>query len=331
MSSFIIRVHQVLGSEVSSRSRGHPSSADINWMLALMQLLSQSVADQQGPRGASKDALEDLQRVKACAETRSVQPSCVVCMEDFKDGDSCIKLPCSSRHIFHENCIMPWLKTHNTCPTCRHELEPEAPPSPQFSPLSLMMQGGVDSSASPSLSRASQTSSIRLLQAVTGVRNLAQSGALNSRRRSTSAAPMTTAENPTSNGATATLSSVRIHLTRPTSTSMPGGRAARATHGTSRVHANGASMSAVSSAASSSSSVILSSAPPMSSSSTATRENQTGETRRRNDISSFSSSPAPKRARTLRSSSHALSPTANIEVNDASLNRGCTRSGAHYR
>ena len=58
---------------------------------------------------------------------------CCVCQELFKDTEevvngekvaiSVVKMPCS--HIFHEYCLIPWLEKHNSCPTCRFELETE--------------------------------------------------------------------------------------------------------------------------------------------------------------------------------------------------------------
>ena len=46
--------------------------------------------------------------------------SCVICMEDFKNGDVSTNLPCL--HMFHTNCIQSWLKTQNTCPICKFQL-----------------------------------------------------------------------------------------------------------------------------------------------------------------------------------------------------------------
>ena len=45
---------------------------------------------------------------------------CQVCFDQFKDEDKLYKLPC--KHLFHTECILPWLDKHNTCPSCRHEL-----------------------------------------------------------------------------------------------------------------------------------------------------------------------------------------------------------------
>ncbi|KAA0150307.1 hypothetical protein FNF29_05319 [Cafeteria roenbergensis] len=48
--------------------------------------------------------------------------SCPVCQDDFAAGESACKLSC--KHFFHKECLEPWLKDHNTCPTCR-EVIPE--------------------------------------------------------------------------------------------------------------------------------------------------------------------------------------------------------------
>ena len=49
--------------------------------------------------------------------------NCVICMEDFKNGDVTTNLPCL--HMFHTNCIQSWLKTQNTCPICKFKLTQE--------------------------------------------------------------------------------------------------------------------------------------------------------------------------------------------------------------
>ena len=49
--------------------------------------------------------------------------NCVICMEDFKNGDISTNLPCL--HMFHTNCIQTWLNTQNTCPICKFELTEE--------------------------------------------------------------------------------------------------------------------------------------------------------------------------------------------------------------
>ena len=46
--------------------------------------------------------------------------NCVICLEDFKDKEKTIALPCI--HVFHSECIKSWLGTHNCCPTCKFEL-----------------------------------------------------------------------------------------------------------------------------------------------------------------------------------------------------------------
>jgi len=46
---------------------------------------------------------------------------CVVCVDDLARGEKVTALPCG--HFFHGECVVPWLKMHNTCPTCRGPVE----------------------------------------------------------------------------------------------------------------------------------------------------------------------------------------------------------------
>lgn len=47
-------------------------------------------------------------------------------------GESVSRLECD--HIFHANCITPWLQLHATCPICRRSLLPEEAPEPPAPP-----------------------------------------------------------------------------------------------------------------------------------------------------------------------------------------------------
>lgn len=47
--------------------------------------------------------------------------TCVICQDEFKDGEELTKLPCV--HYFHKGCIFKMLKEYsNKCPTCRNEV-----------------------------------------------------------------------------------------------------------------------------------------------------------------------------------------------------------------
>lgn len=49
--------------------------------------------------------------------------TCGVCLDAFQLDDAAVALPC--KHLYHEACLVPWLKTSGTCPICRYALVPQ--------------------------------------------------------------------------------------------------------------------------------------------------------------------------------------------------------------
>ncbi|KAG8364747.1 hypothetical protein BUALT_Bualt18G0030800 [Buddleja alternifolia] len=47
---------------------------------------------------------------------------CAVCLDDFVTKEFVTVTPCN--HMFHEECIVPWVKTNRKCPVCRFLIAP---------------------------------------------------------------------------------------------------------------------------------------------------------------------------------------------------------------
>ncbi|KAG5231846.1 E3 ubiquitin-protein ligase [Salix suchowensis] len=54
------------------------------------------------------------------SETEDDGQRCAVCLEDFEPRESVMLTPCN--HMFHEECIVPWVKSNGKCPVCRFVL-----------------------------------------------------------------------------------------------------------------------------------------------------------------------------------------------------------------
>ncbi|XP_066994087.1 E3 ubiquitin-protein ligase Iruka isoform X2 [Anabrus simplex] len=82
------------------------------------QLLNQM--DGTGPPPLAKDKIKEIPVVVITEDQVGKNLQCSVCWEDFNLDEPVRKLTCE--HVYHENCIIPWLELHGTCPICRKSL-----------------------------------------------------------------------------------------------------------------------------------------------------------------------------------------------------------------
>lgn len=90
----------------------------------LIQQLAEGGGGRYGSAPASKasvDAMPTFTMSKQSLEAEDVH--CAVCKEIFEIGGQVREMPC--KHIYHSDCILPWLALHSSCPICRHEMPTE--------------------------------------------------------------------------------------------------------------------------------------------------------------------------------------------------------------
>ncbi|TVU44699.1 hypothetical protein EJB05_04149, partial [Eragrostis curvula] len=63
---------------------------------------------------------------------------CSICLDNYGDGDVLRMLP-ECGHLFHRECVDPWLRHHATCPVCRTSPLPSPMPTPlaEVTPLAM--------------------------------------------------------------------------------------------------------------------------------------------------------------------------------------------------
>jgi E3 ubiquitin-protein ligase RNF115/126 len=69
---------------------------------------------------ASKSAIESMPTVIVNESHIFTESHCAVCKEAFELESEAREMPC--KHIYHTDCILPWLSIRNSCPVCRREL-----------------------------------------------------------------------------------------------------------------------------------------------------------------------------------------------------------------
>eukprot|EP00906_Rhabdomonas_costata_P031991 RCo045115 len=103
------------------------SLAEMQYQQQLQEALRVSLEESQekpgGPPPALDQDIANLTTVTIAEEHLQCtdKQSCVVCLEAFRVGDTVRQLPCS--HVFCDECILPWLRRHGTCPFCREEVK----------------------------------------------------------------------------------------------------------------------------------------------------------------------------------------------------------------
>jgi len=62
--------------------------------------------------------IENLNTLIVCNELP--ENNCSICLDEFKNEDILKKLNCS--HIFHKDCLAPWINNNKSCPLCRTDI-----------------------------------------------------------------------------------------------------------------------------------------------------------------------------------------------------------------
>ncbi|KAI4348562.1 hypothetical protein L6164_009272 [Bauhinia variegata] len=82
-----------------------------------------SANDRRGPPPAASSSIDAMPTIKITQRHLRSDSHCPVCKDKFELGSEARQMPCN--HMYHSDCIVPWLEQHNSCPVCRQELPPQ--------------------------------------------------------------------------------------------------------------------------------------------------------------------------------------------------------------
>jgi len=65
---------------------------------------------------------QQISKLKRITIEEDNENTCTTCLNRFKEGEDVIVLPCNDKHMYHTNCIVPWLKMSVHCPLCKADI-----------------------------------------------------------------------------------------------------------------------------------------------------------------------------------------------------------------
>ncbi|KAK4722903.1 hypothetical protein R3W88_013136 [Solanum pinnatisectum] len=94
----------------------------------VLDLIDQQQGDPNDDIDVARDSglsLEELQEINCFYLKGQVNYSiCAICLDGLVDSELCRSFP-ACNHMFHAQCIDPWLVKKPTCPICRTPFRPQ--------------------------------------------------------------------------------------------------------------------------------------------------------------------------------------------------------------
>jgi len=96
----------------------------------ITHLISENDPNRYGSPPTAENVIQNLSKEILTAARAKTLRDCAVCQELFSESDEVHTLTDDAQlcpHAYHCECIVPWLKEHNSCPVCRFELPTDDP------------------------------------------------------------------------------------------------------------------------------------------------------------------------------------------------------------
>ncbi|KAM3134957.1 hypothetical protein pb186bvf_012957 [Paramecium bursaria] len=87
-------------------------------LIIKLQQLSYEVYLAANPHVRWLNKLNSLKKEKVTGKVYD-ENKCIICLQDFTDGQTFIRLNCHNNHVFHEQCLIQWFDSNKSCPICR--------------------------------------------------------------------------------------------------------------------------------------------------------------------------------------------------------------------
>ncbi|XP_051122486.1 E3 ubiquitin-protein ligase MPSR1-like [Andrographis paniculata] len=106
------------GMVVIERRTAGTDGSDNGSSLGFDSFFNELFSSKSGRLPATKASIDSMRTVDV--EGSEIGDQCVICLEEWVDGDKAREMPC--KHRFHGKCIEKWLGIHGSCPVCRYEM-----------------------------------------------------------------------------------------------------------------------------------------------------------------------------------------------------------------